>query len=127
MVLMFAGVKSFAINILIGLVIAILGVAWFEAGILQAGMYFLFFVVFESILEASAIIFCYGNERLPARFFHGLVLAMYLFIAAVAGLAAFLMITKEPSFSPCIGHYFLIVISHRCHGYSPCQNGHLAL
>ncbi|MCI9531005.1 MAG: hypothetical protein HFH38_04515 [Lachnospiraceae bacterium] len=98
MVLMFAGVKSFAINILIGLVIAILGVAWFEAGILQAGMYFLFFVVFESILEASAIIFCYGNERLPARFFHGLVLAMYLFIAAVAGLAAFLMITKEPSF-----------------------------
>jgi len=58
MVLMFAGVKSFAVNILIGIIIAVLGVLWFEVGILQALAFFIFFAVFESILEASLIIFC---------------------------------------------------------------------
>ena len=65
LVLMFAGVKSFAMNILIGIVIGAAGVLWFDASLLQTFLYFLFFVVFESILEASAIIFCYGNEKLP--------------------------------------------------------------
>lgn len=98
MVLMFAGVKSFAVNVLLGVVIAAAGVLWFDASLLQVFVYFLFFVVFESILEASAIIFCYGNERLPEKFFKCLVTAMYLFIGGVIGIAAFLMITKEPSF-----------------------------
>lgn len=98
LVLMFAGVKSFAMNILIGIVIGAAGVLWFDASLLQTFLYFLFFVVFESILEASAIIFCYGNEKLPEKFFKGLVLAMYLFMAAVIGIAVFLMMTREPSF-----------------------------
>ena len=98
MVLMFAGVKSFAINILIGLVIAVLSVFWFGAGIGQVCLYFLFFAVFESILEASAIILCYGNERLPRGFFRGLVNAMYACIAAIVGIASYLMLTNEPSF-----------------------------
>lgn len=97
-VLMFAGVKSFSVNILIGTVIAVAGAIWFEASLLQAFMCFLFFVVFESILEASAIIFCYGNEKLPEVFFKGLVAAMYLFMGAVVAAAAFLMITRDPSF-----------------------------
>ncbi len=62
MVLMFAGVKSFSINIILGFVIVAAGLMWFEAGIGQVLVYFLFFVVFESILEASAIIFCYGSD-----------------------------------------------------------------
>ncbi|MCI8482934.1 MAG: hypothetical protein HFH41_01175 [Lachnospiraceae bacterium] len=99
MVLMFAGVKSFTVNVLIGIVITAAGVFWFEAGILKMLLYFLFFVVFESILEASAIIFCYGNEKLSEKFFKGLVSAMYLFIAGTIGIAAYLMITKEPSFA----------------------------
>lgn len=99
MVLIFAGVKSFAVNVLMGIVIAVAGVMWFEASLWQVLAYFLFFVVFESILELSAIIFCYGNEKLPEKFFKGLVLAMYAFMAAIAGVAAFLLITKEPSFA----------------------------
>lgn len=99
MVLMFAGVKSFAVNVIMGIVIALVGAFWFEVGILQVLLYLLFFLVFESILEASAIIFCYGNERLPEKFFKGLVIAMYLFIALTVGIAAYLMITREPSFS----------------------------
>lgn len=98
MVLMFAGVKSFAVNILIGLIVAILGVLWFHVSILQAIVYFLFFAVFESILEASLIIFCYGNERFSEKFFKRLVIVMYLFMAIVVGAAIYLMVTGKPSF-----------------------------
>ena len=77
MVLMFAGVKSFSVNILVGLAIAVAGALWFEASPLQALLYFLFFVVFESILEASCIIFCYGNEKLPEKFFSVLLLTIF--------------------------------------------------
>lgn len=98
MVLMFAGVKSFSINIILGFVIVAAGLMWFEAGIGQVLVYFLFFVVFESILEASAIIFCYGNERLSEKFFKGLVAAMYLFMGVILAIAVYLMITREPSF-----------------------------
>lgn len=68
MALMFTAVKSFSVNIIIGIVIFLLGVFCFEAGILQMAVYFLFFVVFETILESSIIIFCYGNERLHEKF-----------------------------------------------------------
>lgn len=98
MVLMFAGVKSFAVNIILGIVIAAAGLMWFDAGIGQVLVYFLFFVVFESILEASAIIFCYGNERLSEKFFKGLVMAMYLFMGLMVAIAAYLMITRDLSF-----------------------------
>ena len=98
MVLMFAGVKSFAVNILLGIVVAVLGSFWFEIGILQALGFFLFFSVFESILEASLIIFCYGNERFGEKFFKRLVVVMYLFMAVIAGIAVFLLMTREPSF-----------------------------
>ncbi len=98
MVLVFAGVKSFAVNVIIGIVIAVAGVMWFEASLWQMLVYFLFFVVFESILELSAIILCYGNERLPEKFFKGLVLAMYAFMAVMVGIGAYLMITEEPYF-----------------------------
>lgn len=97
-VLMFAGVKSFSLNIILGIVVAVVGAMMFGASLLQALAYLLFFVVFESILEASAIIFCYGNEKLPEKFFKGLVVAMYLFMGVIVGIAAFLMITREPSF-----------------------------
>ena len=45
MVLMFAGAKSFAINFLLGILVAVLGMLWFHIGILQAVVYFLFFSV----------------------------------------------------------------------------------
>ena len=48
-VLMFAGVKSFSVNILIGTVIAVAGAIWFEASMLQAFMFFLFLLVFRSV------------------------------------------------------------------------------
>ncbi len=105
MVLMFAGVKSFAVNILLGIVVAVLGSFWFEIGILQALGFFLFFSVFESILEASLIIFCYGNERFGEKFFKRLVVVMYLFMAVIAGIAVFLLMTREPSFQ-LIQEYF---------------------
>lgn len=110
MVLMFAGVKSFAVNVLIGVAIAVLGVLWFEAGIGQMLLYFLFFVVFESILESCIIIFCYGNEKLPEKFFKGLAVVMYLFMAVIAGIAIYLMITKTPSLGLLRDYFALPVI-----------------
>ncbi len=98
MALMFAAVKSFSLNLLIGIVIFILGIIWFDAGVLQMLVYFLFFVVFESILEASIIIFCYGNERLHERFFKGLTIIMYLFMALMVGIGAYLLLTREAEF-----------------------------
>ncbi len=59
MVLMFAGAKSFAVNLLLGILVAVLGMLWFHIGILQAVVFFLFFAVCESVLEASLIIFFY--------------------------------------------------------------------
>ena len=44
MALMFAAVKSFSLNLLIGIVIFILGIIWFDAGVLQMLVYSLFFV-----------------------------------------------------------------------------------
>lgn len=99
MVLMFTGVKSFAMNIAVGIVICIMSKLWFHAGILQTLVYFLFFVVFESILEASIIIFCYGNERFSETFFKGIRIIMYGLMLVVVGIAAYLMITSEPSFA----------------------------
>ena len=110
MVLMFAGVKSFAVNILIGVLIAVLGVLWFDIGILQALGFFMFFAVFESILEASLIIFCYGNERFGEKFFKRLVIMMYLFMAVIAGVAVFLLMTEEPSFQLIQDYFALPVI-----------------
>lgn len=110
MVLMYAGVKSFAVNILIGIVIAVLGILWFHIALLQALGFFLFFAVFESILEASLIIFCYGNERFGEKFFKGLVIIMYLFMAVIAGMAVFLLMTREPSFKLIQDYFALPVI-----------------
>ncbi|MEY8391882.1 putative ABC exporter domain-containing protein [Lachnospiraceae bacterium 45-W7] len=110
MVLMFAGVKSFAVNILIGVIVAVLGIMWFHVGVLQALGFFVFFAVFESILEASLIIFCYGNERFGEKFFKRLVVVMYLFMAVIAGVAVFLLITKEPSFQLIQDYFALPVI-----------------
>lgn len=110
MVLMFAGVKSFAVNILIGIIVAVLGVLWFHVSLLQAFVYFLFFAVFESILEASLIIFCYGNERFSEKFFQKLVIVMYLFMAVVVGAAVYLMVTGKPSFGLVQDYFSMPVI-----------------
>lgn len=98
MVLMFAAVKSFVLNLVLGIAILFFGIAWFHAGVLQMIIYFLFFAVFESILEASIIIFCYGNERLHERFFKGLTIIMYLFMIVIVGIGVFLLLTSEPEF-----------------------------
>lgn len=98
-ILMFTGIKSFAMNILIGIAIFIVGITWFHTGVWQMLLYFLFFVVFESILEASIIIFCYGNERLHERFFKGLTFVMYAFMAVMVGIAIYLLMTREAEFS----------------------------
>lgn len=98
-ILMFAGVKSFSLNILLGIAIFVFGIYWFGAGILQMLVYFLFFVVFESILEASIIIFCYGNEKLHEKFFKGLTIVMYAFMAVIVGIGVYLLLTREAEFA----------------------------
>ena len=109
MVLMFAGAKSFAVNLLLGILVAVLGMLWFHIGILQAVVFFLFFAVCESVLEASLIIFCYGNERFTEKFFKRLVIAMYLFMAVIVGTGAYLLLTREPSFE-LIQDYFALPV-----------------
>lgn len=99
MVLMFAGVKSFTVNILAGIAIFVFGIYWFHAGILQMAVYFLFFVVFETILESSLIIFCYGNERLHEKFFKALTIVMYAFMTVIVGVGVYLFLTRKPEFA----------------------------
>ena len=72
-------------------------------------MFFLFFAVCESVLEASLIIFCYGNERFTEKFFKRLVIAMYLFMAVIVGTGAYLLLTREPSFE-LIQDYFALPV-----------------
>ncbi len=110
MVLMFAGAKSFGINILLGIAIAVLGKLWFGIATFQAVTYFLLFAVCESILEASLIIFCYGNERFTEKFFKRLVVLMYLFMGLIAGVAVVLLLTREPSFELIQDYFALPVI-----------------
>lgn len=99
MVLMFAAVKSFALNLVLGIAIFAFGIYWFHAGILQMFFYFLFFVVFETILEGSLIVFCYGNERLHERFYKIITIVMYAFMAVIAGVAVYLLLTREAQFA----------------------------
>lgn len=99
MVLMFEGVKSFAGNIVIGILIVVCGWMWFHIAIWKLLLYFLFFVVFESILEASIIIFCFGNEYFGEKFFKFLPVVMYLFMAVIAGTALLTLMNGRPSFS----------------------------
>ena len=98
-ILMFAGIKSFAGNLLIGIAIFVFGICWFHAGVGQMLLYFLFFEVFETILEASIIIFCYGNEKLHEKFFKGLTIVMYIFMAVIAGIGIYLLMTRKMEFS----------------------------
>ena len=110
MVLMFAGAKSFAINFLLGIAVAVFGRLWFDIGIFQAIAYFLLSAVCESFLEASLIIFCYGNERFTEKFFKRLVVLMYLFMAVIAGAAVILLLAREPSFQLIQDYFALPVI-----------------
>lgn len=98
MVLMYEGVKSFTGNLVIGILI-IIGGTWFHMAIWKLLLYFLFFVVFESILEASIIIFCFGNEYFGEKFFKFLPIAMYLLMAVIAGTALYKLMSGDPSFS----------------------------
>lgn len=98
-ILMFTGIKSFAGNLLIGIAIFVFGIYWFHAGIVQMLLYFLFFEVFETILEASIIIFCYGNEKLKEKFFKGLTIVMYTFMAIIVGIGIYLLMTRKMEFS----------------------------
>ena len=99
LVLMFAAMRNFLINLVLGIIIVIAGVWMFHISLLKMLIYFLFFVVFETILEASIVIFCYGNEKLHERFFKGLTVVMYIFMAIMVGVGAFLLLTREASFA----------------------------
>ena len=108
-VLMFEGVKSFIGNIVIGILIVVFGGLWFHISAWQLVVYFLFFVVFESILEAAIIIFCFGNEYFGEKFFKRLPVVMYLFMAVVAGTALYKLMNGEPSFA-LISDYFAMPV-----------------
>lgn len=109
MVLMFEGVKSFAGNLVIGVLIIVFGGLWFHIPAWQLAVYFVFFVVFESILEASIIIFCFGNEYFGEKFFKRLPVVMYLFMAVIAGTALYTLMNGKPSFS-LISEYFAMPV-----------------
>lgn len=109
MVLMFEGVKSFLGNVIIGILIVVCGWMWFHIAIPKLLLYFLFFVVFESILEASIIIFCFGNEYFGEKFFKRLPVVMYLFMAVIAGTALYQLVNGIPSFG-LISDYFAMPV-----------------
>lgn len=98
-VLLFAGMKNLAINVVLALAVAVMGMVYFRAGIVQILIYVIFYLVLENILEGSMMILCYGNEKLPAGFFKALTVVCYALMAVFVVVAGYMMMMNTPSFS----------------------------
>lgn len=98
MILIFTGIRNLLINGVLFSFIAILGLLYFRAGGLEVLLYLLLFLVTENVVEGSMMILCYGNEKLPERFFKVLTVICYCLMAVFVIAAAALMINRGPSF-----------------------------
>ncbi len=102
-ILLYVGMKNLVINVVLSLVMAIFGVLYFRVPLWQALVYLVVFIVTENVLEGSMMVLCYGNERLPERFFQVLPVVMYLLMGVLV-LVGVLVFWREASFGA-IGTY----------------------
>ena len=99
MVILFTGMKNLAVNVVLALFVAAMGMIYFRTGILQMLIYVVYYLVFENILEGSIMVLCYGNERLPAGFFKALTVVCYGLMAVFVVVAFLMMMRETPSFA----------------------------
>lgn len=97
-VLLFAGMKNLLINLILTIVIAILGIVGFHVEWWRILMFCIAFLVLECLLEAAMIILCYGNERLPERFFKVMTVVMYALMAVFLAVALLMLYREGFSF-----------------------------
>lgn len=98
-VLLFAGMKNLAINVILALIVSVMGMIYFHTGIVQILIYAIFYLVLENILEGSMMVLCYGNEKLPAGFFKALTVVCYALMAVFVVVAGYMMMRNTPSFT----------------------------
>lgn len=109
-VLLFAGIKNLAINVLLVLFVGAMGIIYFHTGVLKMLIYVLLYLVLENVLEGSMMILCYGNEKLPERFFKVLTVICYVLMAVFVVAAAAMMMKEGPSFKVISDYLSLPVI-----------------
>ncbi len=106
-VLLFAGSRNLLINGLLAVAIAVFGLLYFHAGVLPMLIYIILYLVLENVLEGSMMILCYGNERLPERFFKVLTVICYSLMAVFVVVALSMMVKEGASF-----HVVTEILSH---------------
>lgn len=91
MIIVFKGILNLLLNFLLAVFIGAMGIIYFQAGVGRMILYVVLYLVFENVLEASTMILCYGNEKLPEGFFKGLTMVCYA-LMGVFVMVAFLML-----------------------------------
>ncbi len=98
MVILFKGILNLFINLGLALFIGFMGAIYFQAGIGRMILYVALYLLFENVLEASMMILCYGNERLPEGFFKVLTVVCYGLMAVFVLVAAYMLMQNGFSF-----------------------------
>lgn len=110
LVILFAGIKSILLGLVVGLFVIVIGVVFCQVPLWRMLLYFFFAEVLENVMEGALMIICYGNETLPERFFKILTGALYLMLAVFVAVAAYLLSTKGLSMSVITDYMTLPVI-----------------
>lgn len=110
-VLLFAGIKNLFVNLVLALLVTVMGIVYFKVGVLPMLLYSILYLVMENMLEGSMMVLCYGNEKLPEKFFKGLTVICYTLMAVFVLVAvAMLVEAKTPGFGTVSEYLSLPVI-----------------
>lgn len=99
MIIVFKGILNLFINLVLALFIGFMGSIYFHAGALRMAVYVLLYLLLENVLEASIMILCYGNERMPESFFKALTVVSYVLMAVFVLVAAAMLVKNGFSFA----------------------------
>lgn len=97
LVLLYAGIKTILISLLINLVLVILGILYFQVTLGTMLLFFVLAFIVENIIECSIMILIYGNEKWSKKqiqIFSGFMIAI---IGALVLFAAALYIKEKAS------------------------------
>lgn len=99
LVLLYAQVKQYLLNLLMVLLLVIAGIALFHIPVWKMLVYFLLSFVVENILETSLMVCLYGNERLSEKTVRLLCRLLYLVLAALVLFGGYLYFFEVKSLS----------------------------
>lgn len=93
LVILYAGIKNILGSLILGIVAVIFGLAACHVSVSKVVIYFLVAVLLEILIEVDCMIACYGNEKLPDRFF--VVMKWLLYgMMGIFGLVAIWMLCR---------------------------------